>query len=210
MAVTDPGTYLARTARQYGFRDLFLDDPKLSSPYSALSYVGLLPAALMGVDLKKLLDRALDMACNSASCNRPVQGDNVGALLGTTLGRLALAGRNRLTLIASPIISTLAEWVELLLAESVEWGLKAVVDQPPGEPGVYGDDRFFVYLRLEKDAAHDGAVAELEDAGYPVLRLHLKDIYDLGGLFFIWEMAAAVAAHHLTVEAPGFSRVAVM
>ncbi|OIP35607.1 MAG: transaldolase [Deltaproteobacteria bacterium CG2_30_66_27] len=203
VAITDPGSKLAEIAQAHRFRKTFFNDPNIGGRYSALSYFGLVPAALIGVDLDTLLDRAMTAACNCEGCNCPVGGDNRGARLGIILGELSLAGRDKLTLIASPAIGAFGNWVEQLIAESTGKegrGIVPVVGEPPGPPEVYGKDRLFVYLRLEGDDSLDGAVQDLENAGHPVVRLRLKDPYDLGGQIFLWEMATAVAGHRIGIN----------
>ncbi len=203
VAITDPGTPLVDLAERHGFRELFLNDPTIGGRYAALSYFGLVPAALVGLDLKLLLDRALSMTVNAHSCNCPLKGDNLAAQLGTFLGDMALEGRDKLTLITSPSVAPFGDWLEQLIAESTGKqgrGILPVVGEPLAAPGVYGDDRFFVHLRLADDDRNDLAVQALADAGHPVVILHLRDLYDLGGLFFTWEMATAVASHFLGVN----------
>ncbi len=208
IAITDPGSELADaaslTAESYRFRAAFLNDPNIGGRYSALSYFGLAPAALVGVDVGLLLDRALAATSGYESC--VASGDNPGARLGAILGELAKAGRDKVTFAVSPAIASFGDWVEQLIAESTGKegkGILPVVGEPLGPPQVYGNDRLFVHLRLDGDAAsltHDAAVATLERAGHPVVRLNLHDRYDLGGQFFLWEMATAVAAHRLGIN----------
>ncbi|TEU14783.1 MAG: bifunctional transaldolase/phosoglucose isomerase, partial [Anaerolineales bacterium] len=212
IAITDPGSHLVDLAERYGFRDTFLNDPNIGGRYAALSYFGLVPAALIGVDLQTLLNRATTMMCNCEGCNRPVNGDNNGARLGAILGELAKAGRDKVTLITSPPLASFGNWVEQLIAESTGKegkGILPVVGEPLGPPEVYGNDRFFVVLdsgdwRLDIGDRQvpntQYLVSDLEDAGHPVVRLHLRDLYDLGGQFFLWEMATAVAGHRLGIN----------
>lgn len=200
-AITDPGSPLADLAERHNFRATFLNDPHIGGRYSALSYFGLVPAALLGVDVARLLDRAL---VRSSACEGCVPlGDNPGAWLGATLGELAKAGRDKLTLVASPAIVPFGNWVEQLIAESTgkeARGILPVVGEPLGPPDVYGDDRLFVHLRLHDDKSQDEPLAALEQAGHPDVHLHLHDAYDLGGQFFLWEMATAVAGHRLGIN----------
>jgi transaldolase/glucose-6-phosphate isomerase len=203
VAITDPGSKLVDLAERYGFRATFLNDPDIGGRYSALSYFGLVPAALVGVDVETLLTQARSMACNCEPCNCPVDGDNNGAWLGAILGELAKAGRDKVTFITSPPLGNFGDWVEQLIAESTGKegkGIVPVVGEPVGAPDVYGDDRLFVYLRLDGDGTYDQAVQGLEDAGQPVVRLHLRDTYDLGEQFFLWEMATAVAGYRLGIN----------
>lgn len=203
IAITDAGSQLDELAARHNFRAIFRNDPNIGGRYSVLSYFGLVPAALVGVDVETLLERALAMAGDNQGYNGPVDGDNYGARLGVILGELAKAGRDKVTLITSPAIASFGDWVEQLLAESTGKegkGILPVVGEPVGAPEVYRDDRLFVYLRLDGDNTFDAAVNDLEDAGHPVVRLRLKDIYDLGGQFFLWEMATVVAGHRLDIN----------
>jgi transaldolase/glucose-6-phosphate isomerase len=207
VAITDPGSKLAELAQRYKFRATFLNDPNIGGRYSALSYFGLVPAALVGVDIETLLEQALAMARNCESCNWPLNGDENGAWLGAILGELAEAGRDKLTFITSPPLASFGDWVEQLIAESTGKegkGILPVVGEPLGPPQVYGDDRLFVYLRLDGDDTsingYDAEVQALRDAGKPVVRLRLRDRYDLGEQFFLWEMATAVACYRLGIN----------
>jgi transaldolase/glucose-6-phosphate isomerase len=209
VAITDPGTPLTNLADRYHFRANFLNDPNIGGRYSALSYFGLVPAALVGVDVPHLLDRALAVASGCESC--VAAGDNSGAWLGAILGELAKAGRDKVTFAISPAIASFGDWVEQLIAESTGkegTGILPVVGEPLGPPEVYSDDRLFIHLRLNGDDTHDAAqrpepvegLDALEAAGHPVIRLNLHDRYDLGGQFFLWEMATAVAGHLLGIN----------
>jgi hypothetical protein len=203
IAVTDPGTPLADLAKAYHFRGTFLNDPNIGGRYSALSFFGLVPAALIGMDIKTLLDRAMIMGCNCEGCNCPVAGNNNGGRLGVVLGELAKTGRDKVTLVTSPQIASLGDWVEQLIAESTGKegkGILPVVGEPMGLPANYGEDRLFVYVRLEGDETQDAALAELERSGNPIVHLSLHDRYDLGGQLFLWEMAIAVAGHRLGIN----------
>jgi transaldolase/glucose-6-phosphate isomerase len=203
IAITDPGSKLVDIAQTYHFRAVFLNDPNIGGRYSALSYFGLVPAALVGVDLQNLLDRSLTALCNCESCNCSEEGNNYGAQLGTIMGVLAKAGRDKITIVTSPAIASFGDWVEQLIAESTgkeDRGILPVVGELIGTPDVYGDDRLFVYLRLADDDTFDASIQALTDAGHPVVWLHLDDIYALGGQFFLWEMATAVAGYHLEIN----------
>lgn len=196
VAITDPGSQLARLAKERGLRHLFLGNPEIGGRYSVLSVFGLVPAAVSGVDVTKLLDSTATMvrACDP---NVPPQ-QNPGVLLGAALGTLAKSGRDKVTIIASPGIADFGAWLEQLLAESTGKegkGLIPVDAEPLGAPASYGSDRVFAYLRLDRafDARQDEVVAALESAGQPVLRCALADVYDIGQEFFRWEIATAVA-----------------
>ena len=203
IAITDPGSKLVGIASEYGFRELFINDPNIGGRYSALSYFGLVPASLLGVDLPKLLDRAITAACNCDGCNCPVDGDNRGGQLGAILGELAKSGKDKVTFVLSSEIESFGDWVEQLIAESTgkeEKGILPVVGEPLGAPSVYANDRLFVNLRIENDDSHDKMTEELANAGHPVVTLNLKDIYDLGQQFFLWEMATAVAGSRMGIN----------
>lgn len=202
VAITDPGSSLAKLAETNSFRTIFLNDPNIGGRYSALSYYGLVPAALIGVELPELLNRASTTACNSETFTDPTRGDAC-AWLGTVMGKLAQVGLDKLTLFTSPAIASFGVWVEQLIAESLGKegkGILPIVGEAPAAPDKYGSDRLFVYLRLEGDSSYDAVVQELVGAGQLVAQLNLRDPYDLGGEFFRWELATAVAGHHLGVN----------
>ena len=203
IAITDPGSGLADVAAKYNFRAVFLNDPNIGGRYSALTMFGLAPAALVGVDVERLLDSAQVMTCNADGCNCPVDGNNLGGQLGTTIGELAKHGRDKLTFVLSPKIESFGDWVEQLIAESTGKegkGILPVVGEPLGKPDVYGSDRVFVYIKLADDSTYDEKIQALEKAGHPVIRLFLDNEYDLGGQFFLWEMATAVAGARLGIN----------
>jgi glucose-6-phosphate isomerase/transaldolase/glucose-6-phosphate isomerase len=203
IAVTDPGTGLEKLAAEHGFWRIFTNPPDIGGRYSVLSYFGLVPAALMGIDVARLLTRAITMAqaCRTQS---PLER-NPGADLGATMASLAQAGRNKITLISSPQITAFGLWAEQLLAESTGkegTGLIPVANEPIVSPTAYGTDRLFVYLRLKGDQNRqlDRQIAGLARHGHPVLTLTLQDRYDLAGEFFRWEIATAVAGHLLGIH----------
>ncbi|MCA9939610.1 MAG: hypothetical protein KC418_13275 [Anaerolineales bacterium] len=199
VAITDPGSKLARTAAQFGFRAVFENDPNIGGRYSALSYFGLVPAFLVGVDVPLLLQRARDMMSNNMRAGQ----DNLGLWLGTVMGEAARQGRDKITLVTSAPIASFGDWVEQLIAESTGkngTGILPVVGELVGGPAVYGQDRLFVHLQLAGDESHVAALDALADAGYPVVRFTLADKYDLGAHYFLWEMATAVAGHHLGIH----------
>ena len=203
VAITDPGSGLEYTAMDLNFKKIFLNDPTIGGRFSALSYFGLVPAALIGVDLTLLLNRAMTMVCNAEGCNCPVAGDNTAAWLGTIMGQLATRGRDKVTLVVSPPIAHFGAWVEQLIAESIGKegkGIVPVVGEAMVAVDAYAHDRLFVYLHLEGDETYDASVQALQDSGYPVVHLILRDRYDLGGEFFRWEMATAVAGVFLGIN----------
>jgi transaldolase / glucose-6-phosphate isomerase len=200
IAVTDPGSDLVRLGEQYHFRATFLNNPNIGGRYSALSHFGLVAAALVGVDLRSLLHRALGMA---DYCATPAALENHAARLGAILGELAKAGHDKCSLVCSPAICAFGDWAEQLLAESTGkegQGILPVVGEVVGDPQVYGADRLFVYLRLADDHTFDTQIKRLELAGQPVVRLEIEDLYDLGGQFLLWELATAVAGYRLAIN----------
>jgi len=196
IAITDPGSKLRQAAERDRFRKIFLGVPGIGGRYSALSDFGLAPAAAIGVDVPKFLDRTSKMV---AACG-PEAGafDNPGVILGAVLGVAHNQRRNKVTIIASPGIYDLGAWLEQLLAESTGKngnGLIPVDRESPARPGVYGEDRLFVYLRLESDPdpAQDAAIEAIKLAGQPVAQISVLEVYNLGQEFFRWEIATAVA-----------------
>lgn len=204
IAITDPGSKLQQVAEGDGFRNIFFGLPSIGGRYSALSNFGIVPAAIMGVDVAKFLDYAEEMV-HSCAATVPAP-DNPGVVLGTILGVLANQGRDKVTLITSPGISDLGAWLEQLLAESTGKdgkGLIPIDQEPLGNPEVYGSDRLFVYVRLESapDPNQDAAVDALEQAGQPIVRILIQDPYQLGQEFFRWEIATAVAGSIIGINA---------
>lgn len=201
IAITDPGSKLTALAERYQFRETFLSDPNIGGRYSALSYFGLVPAALAGVDVQRLLESAVEMA---GACRPEVPlRENPAARLGAILAENAKIGLDKVTFILSPELASFGDWVEQLIAESTGKegkGILPVVGEPLGAPAVYGYDRLFVHLQLEGDESQHTALSGLEAGGFPLVRLHLRDRYDLGGQFFLWELATAVAGYWLGIN----------
>jgi glucose-6-phosphate isomerase len=196
-AITDPGTSLQDLARERGFRRVFCNDPEIGGRYSALSYFGLVPAAVAGIDVRALLESA---QVAEQSCNDLETDENSGLWLGCAVGELALAGRDKLTFVIDEPISSFGLWLEQLVAESLGKhgkGIVPVADEPLGEPGVYGDDRVFVHLRGDADG---GPLEEIAASGHPVLTLHFDGAADLGRLMFFAEFATAVAGWVLEIN----------
>jgi glucose-6-phosphate isomerase len=202
IAITDPGSPLVDTAAELGFQRTFLNQSDIGGRYSALSYFGMVPAALMGIDIGKLLERAKE-AEQSCSAVMPAES-NIALKLGTILGECANAGRDKLTLIIDPQIETLGLWIEQLIAESTGKegkGILPVVGEPLGEPSVYGDDRVFVAISIGVIPQDTNAtLSALAAAGHPIVNRQLNDIYDLGSEFFIWEFATACAGWRLGIN----------
>ena len=203
IAITDPGSKMQQVAEHDNFRQIYFGLKSIGGRYSALSDFGMIPAAAMGVDLKRFLDRTSEMVavCRSES----PASENPGAILGAVLGEGHNRGRDKITIIASPAIYDLGAWLEQLIAESTGKngkGLIPVDREKLGAPDVYGDDRLFAYLRFEPapDPVHDRAIDALERAGQPVVRIGLTDVYDLGQEFFRWEVATAVAGSIIDIN----------
>ncbi|MBA4379820.1 MAG: transaldolase [Anaerolinea sp.] len=205
VAITDPGTSLEDLAKTHSFRrrpngKIFLADANVGGRYSALTAFGLLPAALLGIDLERLLERADWMARQCAADVAAAR--NPGLVLGAILGQAALDGRDKLTFIADEDVAPLGAWLEQLVAESSGKqgkGILPVDGEPLGDPADYGEDRLFVYLR--STGAQDAAVNALRAADHPVLEFLISDFYSLGAEIYRWEYATAVACHILGVNA---------
>jgi len=203
VAITDPGSPLVSLAAEHDFRRTFLNDPEIGGRYSALSYFGLVPAALIGADVGGLLDSAIGEA---GRCRSDAPEENEGLWLGAALGALAEAGRDKLTWFVCEPLGSLGLWLEQLVAESTGKqgkGILPIADEPPGPPGVYGEDRVFVHVRntARPTEQHDSALAALAAAGHPVLTIPSDGSpTDLGRLFFLTEYAVAVAGWALGIN----------
>ena len=203
IAITDPGSKMQQVAESDRFLHVFFGRPSIGGRYSALSNFGMVPAAAMGLDTKRFLERAAGMA--QACAPSVAVAENPGAVLGIILGTAANAGRDKATLITSPGIADLGAWLEQLIAEStgkIGKGIIPVDREHLGPPDVYGNDRVFVYVRLESgaDADQEAGIAALEQAGHPVVTITMPDIYDLGAEFFRWEISTAVAGSILGIN----------
>ncbi|MGC2539395.1 MAG: bifunctional transaldolase/phosoglucose isomerase [Candidatus Sulfotelmatobacter sp.] len=204
MAITDPGSKMQKVAEADRFRHVFFGRPSIGGRYSALSNFGMVPAAVIGIDTKKFLDRAQEMveACGPSATVE----QNPGAVLGIILGTAATTGHDKVTIVTSPDISDLGAWLEQLLAEStgkVGKGIIPVDREALAAPEVYGNDRVFAYIHTEHatDAGSEAKLAAIEKAGHPVVRISMADIYDLGAEFFRWEIATAVAGSIIGIDA---------
>ncbi len=203
IAITDPGSKMQQVAERDHFRKIFFGLSSIGGRYSALSNFGMVPAAIMGLDLGKFLQRTIEMV---QVCKPEVPADqNPGVVLGAILGTLGNLGRNKVTIITSPGIHDLGAWLEQLIAEStgkIGKGLIPVDREALGPPEVYGSDRVFVHLRLadEPDTAQKQKLDSLRSAGHPVVEIELADTYDLGQEFFRWEIATAVAGSILKIN----------
>ncbi|HTU41164.1 MAG TPA: bifunctional transaldolase/phosoglucose isomerase [Candidatus Aquilonibacter sp.] len=204
MAITDPGSHMQKVAEGDRFRHVFFGRPSIGGRYSALSNFGMVPAAVIGIDVKKFLDRTQEMvrACGP----EPSVEENPGAMLGIILGTAATEGRDKVTIITSQDIADLGAWLEQLLAESTGKAGKGIIPvdrEELGGPEVYGHDRVFAYVHTEHatDVGVEAKISALEKAGHPVVRISIADIYDLGAEFFRWEIATAVAGSIIGINA---------
>jgi transaldolase/glucose-6-phosphate isomerase len=196
VAITDPGSKFVTDATAAGYRHIFLNFPEVGGRFSALTYFGLVPAALYGLPVGEILERAILMmrACGAYGTT----DKNPGLEFGAALGVLAQQGHDKLTIVVPDALHDLGLWLEQLIAESTGKegkGLLPVAGEPLGEPGIYGSDRIFVYVgyKDQADEANASKLEALKQAGHPVITLLMKDAFDLGQEFFRWEMATAVA-----------------
>ncbi len=202
ITITDPGSQMADTATAEGFRRIFRNQADIGGRYSALSYFGIVPAALMGLDIEKLLRGAETMA---HACGPLVQAtQNPAAVLGAVMAECALAGRDKVTIVTDQTLSALGLWVEQLIAESTGKegkGIIPVVQESLGPASAYGSDRLFVSISVGgQDDETKSKLKALEAAGHPVIYRSLSDVYDLGAEFFLWEMATAFAGWRLAIN----------
>jgi transaldolase/glucose-6-phosphate isomerase len=202
VAITDPATRLGQLAEEKHYRKVFINPADIGGRYSAISYFGLVPAALIGAHPSALVGSSLEMAAASG----PVvpEAESPALVLGAALGAAAKAGRDKLTLVMTPAIASFGSWVEQLVAESTGKegrGIVPIDAEPLGPPEVYGPDRFFVYVRLgDGDPAQETGVAALERVGQPVVRVTMPEMTALGREFFRWEVATAIAGAGLGVN----------
>jgi glucose-6-phosphate isomerase len=200
--ITDQGSPMVKMAQELSLRHTFLNNPSIGGRYSALSMPGMVPAAIIGVDVERLLQNAVSAAQREKTQNFSDNLDATGSALGATLGTLAQMGRDKLTVIMPTRFASFGNWLEQLIAESTGKegkGILPVTGEELSEPGAYGNDRVFVIFQ---DAAVDNSpkIASLAAAGHPVITIESNDIYELGAQMFIWEMATAVAAHILNIN----------
>jgi glucose-6-phosphate isomerase/transaldolase/glucose-6-phosphate isomerase len=203
VAITDPGTSLEQLGKDHGFRRVFLNDPNIGGRYSALSYFGIVPAALLGADVRTLLQGAQDLEPSLRAID---PANNPGLWLGAVLGELSQQGRDKLTFLIDPPIESYGLWVEQLIAESTGKhgrGILPVADEPLGAPEAYGNDRVFLHLHDEARAHRadvDAVVARLIDAGQPVITITAHGARDLGRMMLLFEFATAVAGWVLQIN----------
>ncbi len=200
VAITDPGTALEKLGREREFRRVFLANSQVGGRYSALTAFGLVPACLSGLDLNRLLDSAAWMARQCAP--EVIPGRNPGLVLGAMMGEAALQGRDKLTFLTTPDWEPFGAWLEQLVAESSGKqgrGILPVAGEPVNRPGRYGRDRLFVSIQV--NGAADDRLTALQNAGHPVIRFSVKDVYDLGAEIYRWEFATATACSILGINA---------
>ncbi len=202
VAITDPGTALEGYAKKYGFRQCFSNPSDIGGRFSVLSFFGLVPAALTGIDIGKLLHSARCMETAIDPCVENSQ--NPAVLLGAALGVSALQGRDKATFILSEEISSFGLWVEQLIAESTGkqgLGVVPISGEPLKTPEAYSTDRLFIYIGVgEIEPETEQRLSALEEAGHPVVRIHLHSSYDIGGEFYRWEVATAIAGSILGIN----------
>lgn len=202
VAITDPGSGLQKVAEELKFRKIFLNDPNIGGRFSALSLFGIVPAALVGVDVEKILSLAKDETLLCKKSGKEIS-ENIAVIAGIVTGVLGKQGKDKLTYIISPQFAFIGAWIEQLIAEStgkVGKGILPVDLESIESPEYYSNDRLFVYIKLKGDITYDKKVGELKSSGFPILELELKDIYELGAEFFRWEFATAVAGWVMQIQ----------
>mgnify|MGYP001432827365 FL=1 len=201
-AITDPGSGLEQIAKELNFRKIFLNDPNIGGRFSALSLFGIVPAALVDIDIEKLFIRADNEVLLSKKSGYEIERNNA-ALFGALLGVLAENGKDKLTLFTSESISSFGAWIEQIVAEStgkLGKGILPVDLEEIQSPEFYSNDRAFVYIKLKSDSKYQDKIQKLIDAGFVVVEFELEDIYDLGKQFFLWEFATAVCGWYLSIQ----------
>lgn len=203
IAITDPGSGLEDLAKSLNFRKIFINDPNIGGRYSALSLFGIVPAALLGVDVSRILNESGMMACHSEGENCPVSGDNTPAKLGAVLGALAAENIDKVTIITSEAISSFGGWVEQLIAESTGKNGKGILPvdlEKVLTSDRYSKDRLFVYIKLKDDSSKDAQIEELKNNGFPIVEIIFDNNYDIGAEFFRWEMATVLAGWKMGIQ----------
>ena len=198
IAITDPESSLDQDARSLGFRDVILNDANIGGRFSALSYFGMVPAALMGQNIEALLSSAADTI---KTCKNE---DNPALQIGVALGKLAIAGVDKATFVFSEEIAQLGDWAEQLIAESTgkenRVGILPVIGETLAAPDFYENDRVFISVRLENDDSNSDLLGPLKDSGHPVIDIIIRNKHDIGGLFFLWELITAIACEQLRIN----------
>ena len=202
MFITDEGSPMLEQAWRLQLPYVFSNNPNIGGRYSALSLVGMIPAALIGVEIDKILQNALVVANQEKADFFSGKGDSTGCFLGAALGTLAQYGRDKLTLILPPSWGSFGDWLEQLIAESTGKegkGILPVLNEPQMDVSSYGEDRVFVIFNHNEDD-WSSWITRLASAGHPVLKVRINGFYDLGGQMFLWEMATAVASHIMGIN----------
>ena len=202
IAITDPGSGLEQMAKDLNFRKIFLNDPDIGGRFSALSLFGIVPAALIGVDIERLFQKTDEEIKISQKSENEIIG-NESARFGIILGTLAKVGIDKLTLITSKKLKSFGAWVEQLIAESTGKAGKGILPvdlETIQNPEFYGKDRLFVYLKLKNDNSDDKKIKKIKTSGFPFIEFELESIYDLGKEFFKWEFATAIAGWSLGIQ----------
>ncbi|MCS7053906.1 MAG: hypothetical protein NZM09_09255 [Ignavibacterium sp.] len=202
IAITDPGSGLEEIAKKLNFRKIFLNDPNIGGRFSALSLFGVVPAALIGVDLGKLFVRADNEILHSRKSGDFIER-NIAAQFGLLLSVLTKNGIDKVTLITSESFNSFGAWIEQLIAESTGKNGKGILPIDLEEivsPGHYSKDRVFVLINVKGDKIEVDKIIELNEAGFPIIEFELEDIYDLGKQFFLWEFATAIAGWSLGIQ----------
>jgi glucose-6-phosphate isomerase len=202
VAITDPGSGLQKVAEELNFRKIFLNDPNIGGRFSALSLFGIVPAALIGVDIEKFLSLAKNETINCKKSGKEVYS-NTAAVIGAIIGALGKKGIDKLTYIISPKFSYIGAWIEQLIAEStgkVGKGILPVDLESIESPEYYSNDRLFVYIKLKDDSTYDSKVEKIKSANFPLLELELEHELGLGKQFFLWEFATAVTGWVMQIQ----------
>ena len=202
VAITDPGSGLQKVAEELKFRKIFLNDPNIGGRFSALSLFGIVPAALVGVDIERFLSLAEEETLNCKKSGKEIS-KNVAAVAGAIIGALGKKGIDKLTYIISPEFSYIGAWIEQLIAEStgkIGKGILPVDLESIETPEFYSNDRLIIYIKLKDDSTYDSKVEKLKLAKFPLLELELDSIYDLGRQFFLWEFATAVTGGVMQIQ----------
>jgi len=200
VAITDPGSGLEETAKKLNFKKIFLNDPDIGGRFSALSLFGIVPAALIGVDINKLFEETQKMV---DECRQTEITKNFGVNLGVIVGAFANSGIDKLTFLISPQLKYIGGWLEQLIAESMGKDAKGIlpVDLEPTLPArEYAADRAFTYIKLAEESFYEPNINEIRNAGFPLIEIELNNVYELGAEFFRWEFATAVAGYVLDVQ----------
>jgi glucose-6-phosphate isomerase len=202
VAITDPGSGLQAVAEELKFRKIFLNDPNIGGRFSALSLFGIVPSALVGVDVEKFLSHTNDEVLNCKKSGSSIS-ENTAAVAGSIIGALSKKGIDKLTYIISPEFKFIGAWIEQLIAEStgkIGKGILPVDLESIESPEFYSKDRLFVYLKLKNDTTYSEKIDKLKNSGFPYLELEIENIDELGKQFFLWEFATAIAGWVMQIQ----------